>query len=635
MPQAETFAFQAETKELLDLVVHSLYTNEEIFLRELISNASDALDKLRFASLKNRDLEADVSGLKIRLVPDPEQRVLQVIDNGIGMSRQELIDNIGTIARSGTKEFLAGLRRAKEEASALPELPQLIGQFGVGFYSSFMVAEEVELETRRAGESKGLRWRSRGDGAYTLEEIDKPELGTTVTLHLKRAAPDEPDARDYTQESVLRELVRRYSDFIAYPIELEIQSEQEKGGKRVEVLNSQKPLWARPKEGIEPKEYAEFYRHLSHDWREPLETIHLRAEGAHEYTALLYLPKERPFDLFDPTQPRSRVHLYVKRVFIMADCEELAPPWLRFVRGIVDSADLPLNVSREMLQRSRQTAQIKKRIVRKVLDTFADLLEKRRDDYAGFWRAFGPIIKEGLYFDDESRAEIAEIALFASSQGPEPTTLAEYVARMPVKQRDIYVLLANDLETARRSPHLEAFKKEGFEVLLFADPVDEFVLQRLTSFQEKKIVRADQGAIDLGDEEGKKERAAKEKELGDVLEAVRKELAGEVEAVRFSSRLTESPACLVAGEHGLSPAMRRLLREAGQDAPDEKPVLELNATHPLIARLFELSQKPEEVPRFADACQVLAGLARVSAGEVPKDPGGFARLVAQAFARAD
>ncbi len=630
MPQAETFAFQAETKELLDLVIHSLYTHEEIFLRELISNASDALDKLRFASLKNRDLEADASGLKIRLVPDPERRILRVIDNGIGMSRQELIDNIGTIARSGTKEFLAGLRRAKEEPGALPELPELIGQFGVGFYSSFMVAEEVELETRRAGESKGLRWRSRGDGAYTLEEIDKAEPGTTVTLHLKRADTDEPDARDYTKESVLREIVRRYSDFIAYPIELELA---EKGGMRLEVLNSQKPLWARPKEGIEPKEYVEFYRHLAHDWREPLETIHLRAEGTYEYTALLYLPKERPFDLFDPTQPRSHVHLYVKRVFIMADCEELVPPWLRFVRGIVDSADLPLNISREVLQKSRQTAQIKKRIVRKVLDTFAELLEKRRDDYVGFWKAFGPIIKEGLYFDDEARAEIAKVALFASSAGEEPTTLAEYVTRMPVKQRDIYVLLTNDLETGRRSPHLEAFQKQGFEVLLFADPVDEFVLQRLTEFQEKKIVRADQGALDLGDEEEKRERAAKEKELGELLEAVRKELAGEVEAVRFSSRLTESPACLVVSERGLSPAMRRLLREAGQDAPDEKPVLELNATHPLVARLHELSQKPEDVPRFAEACQVLAGLARISAGEVPKDPAGFARLVAEVLSR--
>jgi len=624
MPSNETFAFQAETKELLDLVIHSLYTNEEIFLRELLSNASDALDKLRFEGLRNRALEVDAAGLGIRLVPVRGARTLSVIDNGIGMSRQEVIDHVGTIARSGTKGFLETLKEAKDSPGTLPEL---IGQFGVGFYSAFMVADEVVLETRHAGEAKGVRWRSKGDGEYTLEDIEGAEFGTRVTLHLKPRDPDVPAARDYAEPRVLRELVRRYSDFLAYPITLE-----EDGKKPGEVLNSKKPLWTRPKEELKPEEYVEFYRHLSHDWREPLETIHFRAEGASEYTALLYLPKERPFDLFDPTQSRSHVNLYVKRVFVMADCEELAPPWLRFVRGVVDSSDLPLNVSRETLQANRQSAQIQKRLVRKVLEALGELLAKRREEYSAFWRNFGAVIKEGLWFDDENREEIARVALFATSAGDALTTLEEYVGRMPVKQKEIHVLCANDLEAARRSPHLEAFRAQGYEVLLFGEPVDEFVLQRLTEFGGRKLRRIERGDVEL-DEADAGERREKEKAFAKVLEAVRKELSEKVEDVRFSRRLTESPACLVAGEHDLPPQMRRMMRELGQSPPNEKRVLELNATHPLVERLHALSLEPGDVERFGATCEVLHGLALVSAGEAPSDPARFARLVAEALAR--
>ena len=631
MPATETHAFQAETRQLLDLVVHSLYTHEEIFLRELISNASDALDKLRFEVLTESragEGESDLGELAIRLEVDPEARLLRVIDPGIGMSREEVIENLGTIARSGTKNFLEVLKAAEKTPSALPEL---IGQFGVGFYASFMVADEVELETKRAGEAKGVRWRSRGDGEYTLEDVDRDVCGTTVTLHLKPLeSGDGETSTDYTSTALLRGIVKRYSDFIEYPIEMEVGEGED---RKVEVLNSKKPLWTRPKSEITDEEYAEFYKHHTHDWHEPLETIHFKAEGTTEYTALLYLPKERPLDLFDPSQAKSRIHLYVKRVFIMADCEELAAPWLRFVRGVVDSADLPLNVSRETLQHDRRTRQIQSRVTRKVLDALKKLLADRREDYAAFWGAFGPVLKEGIYYDEENKEEVAGLGLFASTAGDGLTTLAEYVERMPVAQKELYVLLAPDLETARRSPHLEAASARGREVIFLTDPVDEFVLQRLTEFQERPLKRIDRGEVDFEDEDEKEEREAKEKELEPVLEAVRKELAENVSDVRFSSRLTDSPACLVGEEHDLSPQMRRILEETGQAVPETKRALELNASHPLTARLSELVDA--DYGRFGEACELVLGLALVAEGAAPKDPARFTRLVSDLLVQPD
>ena len=622
-PNAETFSFQAETKELLDLVIHSLYTHREIFLRELVSNASDALDKLRFEALTNRELDAAASGLEIRLEPEPKARVLKVIDNGIGMTRAEVIENIGTIARSGTKKFLEALAQSGEKAA----LPELIGRFGVGFYSAFLVADEVELVTRKAGEPRGVRWRSKGDGAYTLEDAADAELGTSVVLHLKPV--EETEGRDFTAEHELRALVRRYSDFIGYPIQLVTGSGKD---RKSETLNSQKPLWTRPRDQIEEGEYAEFYRHLTHDWTEPLETIHFKAEGTTEFAALVFVPAARPLDLFDPASRRSKLSLYVRRVFITNECEELLPAWLRFLPGVVDSSDLPLNVSRETLQATRQTGQIKKRLTRKVLDALKSMQKERAQDYERFWKAFGPILKEGLYADDEFRDELAKLALFRSSAGDAWRTLEQVVADMPVKQKEIYALVATDAESAARSPHLEAFRAKGFEVLFWTDPVDEFVLQRFREFEGRPIRRVDQGEVELLEEGEKTERAARAKELAPLFEAVRKELAESISDVRPSSRLTESPACLVASENALSPQLARVLRDAGQPVPEEKRVLELNPTHPLVTRLSELLER--DPARFAEDAQLVLDLARVAEGAPPADPAAFARRVGDLVVKA-
>ncbi len=614
----DTIPFQAETKELLHLVIHSLYTHKEIFLRELISNASDALDKLRVEGLTRSELLEGAGELGIHLATDPEAKLLFVIDNGIGMSRDEVIENVGTIARSGTKRFLDALKEAKKG----PQAPELIGQFGVGFYSAFMVAEEVTLETRKAGEEKGTRWISQGQGEYTVEEIDKPTNGTTITLRLKD--PEGEDGQDFTQEWVLREIVKRYSDFIEYPIAMEVGSGDD---KKVEVLNSRKPLWSRPKAEIEASEYNEFYKHVSRDWNDPLETIHLRVEGTAEYTALLYLPKKRPMDFFDPQQAKSKIQLYVKRVFIMGDCDELLPGWMRFVRGVVDSSDLPLNISRETLQHNRQMGQIKKRLTKKVIDVLGDLLAKRREDYLEFWKSFGPVLKEGIYFEDEHRDSVAKLALFASSKGEDLRGLAEYVEEMPVKQKEIYVLVAPDLETARRSPLLEAFAARNYEVLLLTDPVDDFVLQRLTEFQGKTIRQIEKGDVELDDADDKAERDEKEKELEPVLEAVRKELADKVEEVRFSKRLTTSPACLVSSDGELSSQMRRFLRDTGQSEPAKKRILELNAKHPLVAKMQTMSK--DDFGRFAKVCELLWGQALLQEGSQPEDTQRFATLLTE------
>jgi molecular chaperone HtpG len=629
----EQHPFQAETKELLQLVIHSLYAHKEIFLRELVSNASDALDKLRFESLTRPELLADDPELGIRLEVDAALRELCVIDNGVGMTRADLAQDIGTIARSGTQRFLAALREARPQPGGSQALPEMIGQFGVGFYSAFMVADEVVIETRRAGEGGGTRWSSRGEGSYTLEDIERAQRGTIVRLRLKPIdrsgdRSGEDDLQDFADPALLRSIVKRYSDFIAWPIRMSVGEGQD---ARVEVVNSQQPLWTRPKGSISVEDYARFYRHLAHDWHDPLETIHFRAEGGSEYTVLIFLPRERPFEHFDPAPALSRIHLYVRHVFVQADCAELAPPWLRFVRGVVDSSDLPLNVSRETLQHARALRPIQKRLVRKVLDACAALLDKRRADYAAFFRAFGPILKEGLWAEEELRAELAGLCLWSTSASEELTTLAEYVERMPVSQREIYVLLGRERADALRSPHLEALRARGLECLLALDPVDEFVLQRLTSWKEKSLRRVDAGTFELEGDAIARERLARQRELEPLLEAVRKELADEVEAVRFSSRLADSPACLVAGEHALSPELVRFLRESGRPVQPEKRVLELNAGHELVRRLHELSADPAHLARFAEACQLLHGLALVAEGDTPRDPARFTRLVSELF----
>ncbi len=631
----ETRSFQAETKQLLELMIHSLYTHKEIFLRELISNASDALDKLRFAALTSPELTGDDSRLRIRLEVDPATRAVVIDDNGIGMTRDEVIENLGTIAKSGTKAFSEQLRAAKEKSGA--ELPELIGQFGVGFYSAFMVAEKVVVETSRPDSTAGVRWTSTGDGEYELEEMEVEGRGTRITLYLRPEPEEKEDGwQDFTQEWTLREVVKRYSDFVEYPIEMDVEREERESEDaeptkviKTETLNSMKPLWTRAKESIEPEEYAQFYKHLSHDWNDPLETIHFRAEGTSEYTALLYLPKQKGMDLFDPSRAKSKISLYIKRVFVMSECEELLPPWLRFVAGLVDSADLPLNVSRETLQHNRQIGQIEKRLVRKVLDTFELMLSKDREGYEDFWGHFGGVIKEGLYNDDKHRDAIAKVSLFYSTVGQARVTLGEYVERMKAGQEAIYYISAQDRATAEGSPHLEALRDKGYEVLFLVDHVDEFVVQRFTEFDGKPLKSLDRGEVDLEDEDAKKEREKSQEEFKEVLEAAQKSLDEYVKEVRFSSRLKDSPAVLVTDEHGMSPQLERMLRESGQDVPAQKRILELNASHPVLERLKSLHSETGEAENFDGFLELLYGQALLAEGETPPDPARFAKLVTE------
>ena len=631
----QTLPFQAEVKELLDLMIHSLYSHKEIFLRELISNASDALDKLRVEGLKDPQLFEGQESLWIRLETDPAARTLAVIDSGIGMTRDEVIANIGTIASSGTRRFLKEMKDARQPGE---ELPGLIGQFGVGFYSAFMVADEVVLETRRAGQAKGVRWTSRGDGSYTLEDIERAERGTRVTLHLKALDEDEAGAKDFTAEWVLREIVKRYSDFVEHPVQMEVERMEVKEGDeegerekvtKLETLNSMRPLWTRPRAEITKEEHAEFYKHLAHDWEPPLEAVHFKAEGTLEYTALLYLPKRRMPGLFDPEAAKSRVALYVKRVFITDSSEELIPGWLRFVRGLVDSADLPLNVSRETLQHARQLGQIRKRIVGKLIESFKTLLAERREEYESFFEAFGPVLKEGLWYDDERRQELAAVCLFRSSKDGSFTTLPEYIARAPVGQKAIYVLSAPDLESAKRSPHLEVFQKRGQEVLLLVDQVDEFAMSRLTEFEGKPLRSIAKGDLELEDsDEAKAAVEQATKDHAPLLAAAKEELSGEVGDVRFSTRLVDSAAVLVSEEGAFAPHVERLMRESGQSsfgAPRKERILELNPSHPLTARLSTLAQ--EDRARFGDYLDLLLGQALLAEGSPLPDPNRFASLV--------
>ena len=630
--QTENMEFQAEVRELLQIMIHSLYSEREIFLRELISNASDALDKLRSLALTRAELLEGDERLHIRIERDPDQRVIRVVDNGVGMSRDEVVENIGTIARSGTRQFLEQLKEGQAETG---ELPRLIGQFGVGFYSSFMVADEVVLETRRAGESGGTRWSSQGTGSYSIEAVDRPERGTTVTLHLKE--PGEGDAAaDFTDEWVIRQIVKRYSDFVEYPIEMEVEREEGEDDERekvvkTETLNSMKPLWTRPKEEVEEAEYAEFYKHLSHDWEEPLETIHFRGEGTHSYTALLYLPRQRSFDLFDPGANKSHVALYVKRVHIMSECEELMPPWLRFVRGLVDSDDLPLNISRETLQHSRQVGQIQKRLVKKVLDTLEKRLAQDRESYRAFWSAFGPVLKEGLYHldagDETTREALARVCLWNSTAGEEPCTLPEYVERMPMAQKAVWYLSGPDAKSLAASPHLEAYRAKEQEVLLLSDTIDEFAVERLREFQGKPLKSVERGEAELESEEEKEAREKRQEEQKPLLEAVQEQLDEHVSEVRFSSRLKDSPVVLVSNEFGPSRVQERMMRELGQAAPPSKRVLELNPAHPVVERMAALSGEEGDEERFGEYCELLYGQALLAEGSPLPDPARFSRLV--------
>lgn len=644
--ETETRTFQAETRELLDLMIHSLYSHKEIFLRELISNASDAIDRLRFASLTDDSLRDGSYRPRIELEVFPDAKTLIIDDNGIGMTRDEIIENIGTIARSGTREFAKAMAAAKSDGDSTPEL---IGQFGVGFYSSFMVADEVVVVTRKAGTDEGSRWTSKGDGEYTIEDCEKAEPGTRITLHLRKPEENEeegddegPEYTDYTQEWTLREVIKRYSDFVEYPVEMDVERTQKKGEEEDAVeetvietvtLNSMKPLWRKPKSEITAEEYKEFYHHVSHDWAEPLETIHFKAEGTHEYTALLYLPKTRPMDLLDPNHDKSRLSLYVKRVFIMGDCEELVPSWLRFVRGLVDSDDLPLNVSRETLQHNRQMGRIRSRVVKKVLGAMKTMLGERRSDYIDYWKAFGLVLKEGIVTDHESRDELAGLSLFGSSAGGDLTTLGEYVERMPEEQKEILYLTGTERRSLEQSPHLEAAASKGFEVLFLTDPIDEWVVGHIPEFDEKKLVALDRGEADLGEtDETKKEREEQQEENTDLLTTIQTSLDEYVKEVRLTSRLSDSPAVLVSGDGDMTPQMERILRASGQELPAGKRVLELNPEHPVFARIKSLHGVDAEGEAFGELLELVYGQALLAEGSDLPNPARFAQLVSSMIA---
>ncbi|MCP2253890.1 molecular chaperone HtpG [Prauserella aidingensis] len=632
--QAETHEFQAEARQLLRLMVHSIYSDKDVFLRELLSNASDALDKVRLESMVDKDLEVDTDDLHIQLERDPAARTLTVRDNGIGMSRDEVVGLIGTIARSGTAELLEKLKSAQEAQGS-----DLIGQFGVGFYSAFMVADKVTVVTRKAGESVGTRWESEGEATYTIADVPDAPQGTAVTLHLKPVDTDD-GMHDYTDTGVLRRIVTRYSDFLAWPIRMEVErvrksedGESEETVVEPETLNSMKALWARPRSEVTDAEYNEFYKHISHDWADPLETMRLHAEGTFEYQALLFLPSRAPMDLFTREAKRG-VQLYVKRVFIMDDCEELMPEYLRFVKGVVDAQDLSLNVSREILQQDRQIRAMRRRLAKKVLSTVAGLVKSEesedRDKYRTFWSQFGTCVKEGLVTDPDSRQDILEIASFDSTRSAdEQTTLAEYIERMPEGQEHIYYLTGKSREMVEKSPHMEAFTSKGIEVLILTDQVDEMWVDSGAEFQGKTFRSIAKGEVDLdgNDEADDSADEAKKEEFAGLLEWLRETLSDEVKDVRLSSRLTTSPACIVGDEGDLSPELVRIYRQLGQPLPDVKRILEINPEHALVTGLRESHAKNAEDPSLPEVAQLLYGTTLLAEGEELPDPHKFAQLL--------
>lgn len=622
--QKETLGFQTEVKQLLQLMIHSLYSNKEIFLRELVSNASDAADKLRFEGLNNATLFENDPELKIRISFDKDARTITIADNGIGMSRDEVIANIGTIAKSGTKAFFEQLSGdAKKDAN-------LIGQFGVGFYSAFIVADKVTLTTRRAGRasSEGVRWESQGEGDFTLEQVEKVGRGTEIVLHLKEGQDE------LLNDWSLKRIVRTYSDHISIPIEMKKGNSYGENGEVIvsedfEVVNEASALWTRSKNDISEEQYQEFYKHVAHDFSDPLAWSHARVEGRQEYTELLYIPSRAPFDMWDRDRKQG-VKLYVRRVFIMEDSNKLMPQYLRFVRGVIDSNDLPLNVSREILQESKDIDAIRAGCVKKVLGLLEDLAANDQDKYATFWKEFGQVLKEGVGEDFANKERIAKLLRFVSTASEDDVpavSLGDYVGRMKEGQDKIYFITADSLSAARNSPHLEVFKKKGVEVLLLTDRVDEWVTGSLTEFDGKKLQSVAKGALDLGALEDEADKAAQkqvEEAAKPLVELVQKALGERVQDVRATARLTDSPACLVMGEHDMSAHLERMLKAAGQPVPEgAKPTLEINPEHVLVKRLAAESDDG----RREDLAHVLYDQALLAEGGKLEDPAAFVKRI--------
>ena len=641
--EVETHQFQAETKQLLDIVINSLYSHKEIFLRELISNASDALDRVRFESLTDPKILDPAETLEIRLETDVNARTLTVLDNGIGMSRDEVVSHIGTIAKSGTRELMDTLKDRKSgEAVA-----DLIGQFGVGFYSVFMVADKVTLVTRRAGASIATRWTSTGDGAYELAEDTRFTRGTTITLHLK-GVDVENGLDDFTEFGVLRSLVKRYSDFVGYPIKAE-ETRQEPADESTKetthevteekILNSMKPIWIRPSTEVSTEEYAEFYRHIAHDWQEPLDRLLLKAEGRIEYQALLYLPAQAPLDLYYRDQ-QFGLQLYVRRVLIMEQCQHLLPSYLRFLKGVVDSADLPLNVSREMIQQDRHIKQMQNWLSRKVLDHLGQVQKEDDEKYLKFWNEFGQVLKEGVAAETDVKDRVVPLLRFQSSHDPSAlTSLTDYVARMKTSQNDIYFLTGESRAVIENSPHLEAFQAKGYEVLYLVDPIDEMVTGSVHEFEGKTLKSVGQGTVELGSDEERKQAeedlADRKKTFENLLEFLQKNLGDWIKEARLSTRLTTSPACLVGGEGDMSPQLERLLRRAkGVDGQAKnKRILELNPDHEITTKLQARFAGNQEDPALVNYAYLLLGYALLAEGSELPDPARFNRAIADLMSK--
>ena len=617
----ETRSFQTEVNQLLQLMIHSLYTNKEIFLRELISNASDACDRLRFAALTDEQLLENSNELSVHINFNEKDRTISVRDNGIGMARAEVVDNIGTIARSGTRQFLDSLS-GDQSADA-----SLIGQFGVGFYSVFLVAEKVELLTRKAGQESetGVRWVSDGSGEYTIENTNRVERGTEITLHLRK------EDKEFAEGYRLRNIIGKYSDHISLPIKMLSSDEKRKG--EWETVNKGAALWSRPKTEITEEEYKQFYTNISYDNEAPLVTLHNRVEGNLEYISLLFIPSKAPFDLWDREQ-RHGINLYVRRIFILDDAKYLMPSYLRFVRGVVDAADLPLNVSREFLQNNKDIDRIRTASVKKILNELKRIAEKNPDSYVQFWKEFGKVLKEGMVEDHENQKTLAELLRFCTTHDDEETqtvSLADYVKRMPMKQKGIYFITADSYAAASTSPHLEIFRKNEIEVLLLTDPVDEWLVTSLSDYEEKPLKSIAKGALDLDEfatDDQKKAAEEKGKDLTGLVEKIQAVLSDRVKEVRVSNRLTDSPACLVADEHDLGGNLERILQAMGQDAPDAKPIMEINADHPLIKQLAPGHERLEEWS------MVLFDQAALSEGARLSEPAAYVKRVNDLLTRA-
>lgn len=620
--QKETLGFQTEVKQLLNLMIHSLYSNKEIFLRELVSNASDAADKLRFLALSNGDLYEKDADLRVRISTDKEANTVTISDNGIGMTRDEVISSLGTIAKSGTAEFFKNLTGDQNKDS------KLIGQFGVGFYSAFIVAERVTVRTRKAGESQGIEWQSEGEGEYTLQEIEKEGRGTEITLHLRE------DETEFADDHRLRGIVTKYSDHISIPVEMykaEVPESEGPDGEKVpaepatwESINRATALWTRDKSEISEDEYKEFYKHVSHDWEDPLSWGHNKVEGKTEYTSLLYIPKKAPFDLWN-RERQSGLKLYVQRVFVMDDAEQFMPSYLRFVKGLLDSNDLPLNVSREILQDNKVTQAIRKGCTSRVLKMLERMAKNKAEDYQTFWNEFGQVIKEGPAEDSANKEAIAKLLRFSSTHTDESTqnvSLEQYIERMAEGQDAIYYVVADSFATAKSSPHLEIFRKKGIEVLLLSDRVDEWMMSHLTEFSEKPFKSITRGDLDLGkmdDEETKKAQEESEKDVAGLVERIKTALGETVKDVRFTHRLTDSPACVVSDDDDMSSQMQKLMESVGQPVPEAKPIFELNPDHQLVKHL----NNEQDEDKFGQWSHVLLDQALLAERGTLKDPAGF------------